>query len=47
MEDKFFNRNIKFLHWLIDGRNQHGLDLKSYPNLTPEIVEEIYNVNFG
>jgi len=45
--DREFRRSKKFLHWLINGQFQHGISLLKYPKLTPERVEEIYNVDFG
>jgi len=45
--DREFRRLRKFMFWLIDGRGQHGITPKMFKSLTPERVEEIYNVDFG
>lgn len=45
--DKRINRLKKFINWLIDGQFQHGISPMSMRNLTPEKVEELYNVDFG
>jgi|APGre2960657404_1045060.scaffolds.fasta_scaffold79341_3 hypothetical protein len=45
--DRHFRRTQKFLQWMIDGQFQHGISPMRFPNLTPERVEEIYNVDFG
>jgi len=45
--DRKIRRSLKFLKWIIDGQSIHGISLVKYPNLTPERVEELYNVNFG
>jgi hypothetical protein len=45
--DRRIRRTQKFLHWMIDGQFQHGISPMRFPNLTPERVEEIYNVDFG
>ena len=46
--DKQFERSIKFIHWLINGYNRHGIPPNMWSNkhLTPEWVEEHYNINF-
>lgn len=40
-------RTEKFLHWINSGQFQHGIKPMMFPNLTPERVEEIYNVDFN
>lgn len=45
--DRSIRSMKKFLHWKIDGQFQHGISPMMFPNLTPERVEEIYNVDFG
>lgn len=46
-----FERNIRrikrMITWMIDGQFQHGISPMKYNNLTPDMIEEIYNVNFG
>ncbi len=42
-----FRRTQKFLEWMINGQFQHGISPMKFSNLTPERVEELYNVNFG
>jgi hypothetical protein len=45
--DRRIRRTQKFINWMIDGQFQHGISPNKFPNLTPERVEEIYNVDFG
>lgn len=40
-------RTEKFLHWINSGQFQHVIKPMMFPNLTPERVEEIYNVDFN
>lgn len=40
-------RYQRFLNWMINGQFQHGIYPGRFPDLTPERVEELYNVNFG
>ena len=54
MEDTFWSdieRNIRrtkrMIEWMINGQFQHGISPMKFPNLTPERIEELYNVNFG
>jgi len=45
--ERDIRRTKKFITWMINGQFQHGISPMRFPNLTPERVEEIYNVNFG
>ena len=45
--ERDIRRTRRFLHWMIDGQGQHGITPMMFPDLTPERVEELYNVNFG
>jgi hypothetical protein len=45
--DREFRRSKKFLAWLINGYGQHGITPMRFPFLTPEMVEELYQVDFG
>ncbi len=45
--DRDFRRTENFLDWMIKGQFQHGISPMRFPKLTPERVEELYNVNFG
>lgn len=45
--DRRIRRTEKFIHWMINGQFQHGISPMGFTNLTPEKVEEIYNVDFG
>lgn len=45
--ERRIRRYRRFLHWKIDGQFQHGIEPSVYPNITPERVEELYNVDFG
>lgn len=45
--ERRFRRIDKFIKWMINGQFQHGISPMMFPNLTPERVEELYNVDFG
>ena len=45
--DRRIRRSQRFVKWLIDGYGQHGVSLIEMPSLTPERIEELYNVDFG
>lgn len=45
--DRRFRRMKRFINWKIEGQFQHGISPMRFPNLPPERVEEIYNVDFG
>ena len=45
--DRRIRRTEKFIHWMINGQFQHGISPMLFIDLTPEKVEEIYNVDFG
>jgi hypothetical protein len=45
--DRRIRRTEKFIHWMINGQFQHGISPMVFIDLTPEKVEEIYNVDFG
>lgn len=45
--DRDINRMIKFINWLIKGQDIHGLSPLRCYGITPEVAEQIYNVNFG
>jgi hypothetical protein len=45
--EREIRRRIKFINWMITGQFQHGISPMSFPDLTPERVEELYNVDFG
>jgi len=34
------------INWMIDGHLQHGISVDKFADLTPEKIEEIYNVKF-
>ncbi|MDD5358529.1 MAG: hypothetical protein PHX80_05240 [Candidatus Nanoarchaeia archaeon] len=50
MEEIELNRKIKrisaMISWMIFGQFQHGISPIRFPNITPEDIENIYNVNF-
>jgi len=46
-EDRRIRRVKKMIRWMIYGQFQHGISPMEYPELTPERIEELYNVNFG
>lgn len=45
--ERKIRRVQRFLDWMILGQFQHGIAPMRFPNLTPERVEELYNVDFG
>ena len=45
--DKKLSRSLAMIKWLIDGGTQHGVSLSKFPNITPERIEELYNVDFN
>lgn len=45
--ERDIRRTRKMLSWLILGQNIHGITPMMFPNLKPERIEELYNVNFG
>lgn len=45
--DRQFRRIQKMINWMIDGQFQHGISPMRFPSLTPERIEELYNVDFG
>lgn len=47
MTDLEFKRLLEFIAWMIDGYAQHGITPMRFPDLTPERVEELYNVEFS
>lgn len=44
--DLQFRRVQQMLNWLIDGVNRHCLPFYLWKHITPEWVEENYNVNY-
>jgi hypothetical protein len=44
--ERDFRRIKKFLRWRIEGQFQLGFSPIEYPNLTTEMAEELYNVDF-
>ena len=42
-----FRRIENMINWMIVGQFQHGIYPNRFKNLTPERIEELYNVNFG
>ncbi len=47
MLDRDIRRTKKFINWMINGQSQHGISPMRFPELTPERIEDLYNVNFG
>lgn len=45
--DRDIRRTQKMINWMIEGHFQHGISPMKFKELTPERIEEIYNVNFG
>lgn len=45
--EREFRRRLKMIKWMIDGQFQHGISPMAFPDVTPERIEELYNVNFG
>ena len=45
--EREIRRTKNFINWMIDGQFQHGISPMRFQKLTPEMVEELYNVNFG
>ena len=45
--DRKIRRTERMITWMIDGQFQHGISPMKFPNLTPERIEVLYNVNFG
>lgn len=44
--DRRIRREQKMIHWMINGQFVHGISPK-YHTVTPEWVEQHYNVDFG
>lgn len=45
--DQQFARSLAMIKWMIHGQFQHGISPMRFPKLTPERIEELYNVDFG
>jgi hypothetical protein len=45
--DKNIKRTQKMINWMIRGQFIHGISPMVFPLLTPERIEELYNVDFG
>jgi hypothetical protein len=45
--ERKFRRIQKYIRWKIYGQFQHGIAPNTFLDLTPERVEELYNVDFG
>jgi uncharacterized Fe-S cluster-containing radical SAM superfamily enzyme len=37
----------EMLSWMINGQFQHGVSPMAFPNITPDDIERIYNVEFS
>ena len=44
--DHDFRRTMAMIRWMIYGQFQHGISPMRFPDLTPERIEELYNVDF-
>lgn len=44
--DRDYRRTLAMLRWMIYGQFQHGISPMRFSNLTPERIEELYNVDF-
>lgn len=44
--DRAFRRSLAMQKWMIYGQFQHGISPMRFPKLTPERIEELYNVDF-
>lgn len=44
--DRQIHRSLAMTKWMIEGQFQHGISPMRFPNLTPERIEELYNVDF-
>jgi hypothetical protein len=45
--NKELDRVSAMIKWMIDGQFQHGISPMRFPSLTPERIEELYNVDFN
>lgn len=45
-DERHIQRICRMLEWMIDGQFQHGIIPGKYHNITPEWVEQNYNVQF-
>jgi hypothetical protein len=45
--ERSIRRTNRMITWMVNGQFQHGVSPMKFPNLTPERIEELYNVNFG
>ena len=44
--DRKIRRSLAMIKWMIEGQFQHGISPMRFPNITPERIEELYNVDF-
>ena len=44
--DRKFSRSLAMIKWMIEGQFQHGISPMRFPDITPERIEELYNVDF-
>jgi hypothetical protein len=44
---RHLRRTERMINWMVDGHRQHGITPMRFPDLQPDRVEELYNVNFG
>jgi hypothetical protein len=44
---RHLRRTQRMIEWMVDGHGQHGITPMMFPDLQPDRIEELYNVNFG
>lgn len=44
--DRDIRRTNKMINWMIEGQFIHGITPMMFTSITPERIEELYNVNF-
>ena len=45
--DRRIRRTKKMIKWMVHGQFIHGVSPMKFPQMTPERIEELYNVDFG
>lgn len=45
--DLELKRSAEMIKWMIDGQFIHGISPMMFPNIRPEDIERIYNVEFS
>lgn len=45
--DRDLRRTHRMITWMIDGQFQHGISPMAFGNITPELIEGLYDVDFG